>query len=96
MLLAVEVLTVWVGVLDVRRGLFSDGGARSWPRRTRLEHLRVLDERLGNAVPRIVGRSVVLILVREIMVGNWVGVALLWTLATGGWRLVVCLAGLLR
>ena len=29
------------------------------------------------------------------MVGNRVGVALLWTLATGGRGLIICLAGLL-
>ena len=82
-------------MLDGCRGLFSGRGTGSWPGRTRLEHLRVLNERLGDAIPRIVGGSVVLILVREVMVGNRVGVALLWTLATGGWGLVICLAGLL-
>lgn len=95
MLLSVEVLTIRVRVLDVCWGLFGGGGTGGRPRRTRLEHLRILDERLGNTVPRIVGRSVILILVREIMVGNRVGVALLWALATCGWGLVICLAGLL-
>lgn len=95
MLLAVEVLTVWVGVLNVRRSLLGDRRTRSRSGRTRLEHLRILDERLWNTVPRIVGRPVILILVREIMVGNRVGVPLLWALATGGWRLIVRLAGLL-
>ena len=95
MLLSVEVLAIRIRVLDVCRGLFSSGGTRGRARGTGLEHLRVLDERLGDTVPRIVGRSVILILVREIMVGNRVGVALLWALATCGWGLVICLAGLL-
>ena len=82
-------------MLDGRRGLFRGRGTGSRSRRTRLEHLWVLIERLGDTVPRIVGGSVVLILVREVMVGNRVGVALLWTLATGGWGLIICLAGLL-
>lgn len=93
-LLTVRVLTVWIRMLDVRRGLFGNRGTGSGPRRARLEHLRILDERLGNTVSRSVGGSVVLILVREI-VGNRVGVTLLWTLATSGWRLSVCLTGLL-
>ena len=94
MLLAVEILAIRVRMLDVCRGLFGGGGTGGRSGRTGLEHLRVLDERLGDTVPRIVGGSVILILVREI-VGNWVGVALLWTLATCGWGLVICLAGLL-
>jgi hypothetical protein len=94
-LLIIRVLTVWIGMLDVRRGLFSNGGTGGGPRRTGLEHLRVLDERLGNTVSRIVGRSVVLVLIREIMVRDRVGVTLLWTLATSRWRLIACLAGLL-
>ena len=95
MLLSVEVLAIRIRVLDVCRGLFSSGGTRGRTRGTGLEHLRVLDERLGDTVPRIIGRSVVLILVGEIMVGNWMGVSLLWTLTTCRWGLTVCLAGLL-
>lgn len=94
--MAVEILTIWVGMLDGCRGLFSGGGTGSRPRRTRLEHLWIFDERLRDTIPGIVGRSVVLVLVREVMVGDRVGVALLWTLAASGWGLVVCLAGLLR
>lgn len=56
-----------------------------------MEHLWILDKRLGNTVSRIVGRSVV----REIMVRNMVVITLLWTLATSGRRLIICLAGLL-
>lgn len=60
-----------------------------------MEHLRILDKGLGDPVPGIVGRSIVLVLVGEIMVGNWMGVALLGTLATSWWGLIVCLGGLL-
>ena len=82
-------------MLDGRRGLFSGRGTGSRPGRTGLKHLRVLNERLGDTVSRIVGRSVVLILVREVVIGNRVGVTLLWALAAGGRGLIICLAGLL-
>ena len=75
--------------------MFGGRGTGSRAGRTRLEHLRVLNERLGDTVSRIVRRSVVLILIREVMVGNRVGVTLLWTLATGGRGLIICLTGLL-
>lgn len=94
-LLAVRVLTVWVGMLDIRGSLFGNGRTGGGTRRARLEHLWVLDEWLGNTVSGVIGRSVVLILVREI-VRDRMGVALLRSLATSRRRLIICLAGLLR
>lgn len=74
--------------------MFCDRRAGSRSGRTRLEHLRILDERLGNTIPGIVGCSIVLILVWEKVVDG-VGVALLWSLATARRGLVVCLVRLL-
>lgn len=59
-----------------------------------MEHLRILDERLGNTIPGIVGSAIVLILVWEKVVDG-VGVALLWSLATTRRGLTGCLVRLL-
>lgn len=93
--LTVEGLCVWVRVLGRVRSLLCYRRCGAWAWRAWLEHCRVFDKGLRNAVARIIRGTVELVLREGVVVGNRMRVALLGALAASGRWLSTSLGALL-